>query len=66
MTHSRKTYAYDHAGKQFIFNGHIKKETAQKRQFKSVTLAILDFSGKGRGESRRFYGPNFDNMKGYN
>lgn len=63
-TYSKKTYAYKN-GHQIVFNGHIKRETAKKRDFDSVMLAIIDFSGKGREETRRFY-PPFDNMRGFN
>jgi hypothetical protein len=64
MAHIKKTYAYK-AGKQTCFNGHITKETAVKRGFESVTLTILDTSGKGRGENRRFYAPDFAGMQAY-
>lgn len=63
-TYTRKTYAYKN-GHQIVFNGHIKPETAKKRNFDSVTLSIIDFSGKGRGENRRFL-PPFDNLRGFN
>lgn len=63
-TYLRKTYAYI-KNKQFVFNGHIKPETAKKRGFDSVTLAIIDFSGKGRSENRYFYAPDFSNMKSF-
>ena len=64
MTFIKKTYAYK-AGKQTVFHGHIKAETAKKRGFDSVSLAILDTSGKGRGETRRFL-PPFNNLRGFN
>jgi hypothetical protein len=61
MRFIRKTYAYDHAGKQYIFHGHIKKETAHRRNFCSVVLSVFDQSGKGRSENRFFCAP-FTNM----
>ena len=58
----KKSYAFK-AGKQSVFHGHIKPETAKKRGFDSVTLSIFDTSGKGRSENRRFSGPEFTGMK---
>ena len=48
-----------------IFAGHIKKETATKLGFDRVTLAIIDTSGRGRGEDRYFCKP-FENMNKFN
>jgi len=47
------------------FAGHIKKETALKRKFMSVSLVIIDTSGKGRSEQRHFY-PPFEKMHSFN
>lgn len=52
-------------GKIISFAGHIKKETAIKREFDSVSLFIIDTSGRGRGEQRHFYSP-FSQMKSFN
>lgn len=64
MAYIRKTYAFKN-GKMTVFNGHIKKETAVKRGFESVTLSVHDMSGKGRGEDRRFYSPHFEGMRSF-
>ena len=64
MAYLRKSYGYAQNGRQTAFNGHIKRETAIKRAFQSVTLVIFDTSGKGRGETKRFYWPDFEGMKG--
>lgn len=63
--YTRKTYAYTRDGKQVVFNGHIRQATAIKRGFVSVTLAVHDRSGKGRGQEKRFYGPSFDGLAAY-
>ncbi len=63
MSYIRKTYAYTKNGKQICFNGHIKAETAKRRGFESVTLSVFDGSGKGRGENRHFYAPDFSGMR---
>ena len=47
------------------FAGHIKKETALKRQFDYVSLVIIDTSGRGRCEQRDFDIP-FAEMKSFN
>lgn len=52
-------------GKMISFAGHIKKETAIKRQFNYVSLVIIDTSGKGRCEQRNFCTP-FAQMKSFN
>ena len=62
-TYLKKSYAFT-GQKMTVFNGHIKRETAIKRGFDRVTLSIIDFSGKGRGENRRFDYP-FSDMKGF-
>ena len=48
-----------------VFAGHIKKETATRLGFDVVNLAIIDTSGKGRGETRYFCQP-FENMNKFN
>lgn len=65
MQYQKKTFAYRRDGKLITFAGHIKRETAIKRGFVEVCLAIVDWSGKGRGEVRRYYSPEFDGMQGY-
>jgi len=60
MSYIKKSYCFKNA-KMRIFAGHIKKETATKLGFDRVTLAIIDTSGRGRGEDRYFCKP-FENM----
>lgn len=62
MAYVKKSYAFK-GEKMVTFAGHIKVETAKKRGFDSVTLIIHDTSGKGRGEERRFYAPEFTDMR---
>lgn len=63
MSYTKKSYGYTSDGKQVCFNGHISKETANKRGFVKVTLAVYDNSGKGRGGSRHFLRPFTDLRK---
>jgi hypothetical protein len=65
MAFIKKTYAFK-GQKMVTFAGHIKRETAIKRGFEKVTLSVFDASGKGRGENRRFSGPEFVGMAGFN
>ena len=60
MSYIKKSYCFKN-GKMRVFAGHIKKETATKLGFDTVNLAIIDTSGRGRGETRYFCQP-FDNM----
>ena len=48
-----------------VFAGHIKKETAKRLGFDKINLAVIDTSGRGRGETRYFCQP-FDNMNKFN
>lgn len=63
MSYLRKSYGYAANGKQTAFAGHIRKQTAIKRGFKSVTLTAIDMSGKGRGATSRHYAPAFEGMR---
>ena len=64
MSYIKKSYCFKN-GKMRVFAGHIKKETATKLGFDTVNLAIIDISGRGRGETRYFSQP-FDNMRKFN
>lgn len=65
MSYIRKSYG--HKGKKMTtFAGHIKPDTAKKRGFDSVTLSIFDSSGKGRGQEKHFYAPDFTGMRPFN
>lgn len=67
--YTKKSYCYktiDGAIVQRVFSGHITRATAIKHNFESVTLSIYDGSGKGRGEDRRFYAPDFSGMSKFN
>lgn len=65
MTYIRKSYCFK-SDKMTVIAGHIKKETAIKRGFDRVVLSIFDASGKGRGQEKRFYAPDFDGMRPFN
>jgi hypothetical protein len=65
MAYIKKTYAFK-GEKMISFAGHIKADTAKKRGFDRVTLSIFDSSGKGRGQEKRFIGPGFHGMAGFN
>ena len=65
MSYIKKSYAFK-GEKMRVFAGHIKKETAIEKGFDWVYLAIIDTSGKGRGETRIFSGPEFKGMRSYN
>lgn len=62
MSCVKKTYAFK-GQKMVSFSGHISTETAKKRGYEAVTLCIFDLSGKGRGEAKRFFAPNFLGMR---
>ena len=64
MSYIKKSYCFKN-GKMRVFAGHIKKETAKRLGFDKISLAIIDTSGKGRGETRYFSQP-FDNMYKFN
>ena len=60
MSYIKKSYCFKN-GKMRVFAGHIKKETAKRLGFDKINLAVIDTSGRGRGETRYFCQP-FDNM----
>lgn len=62
MSYIKKSYAF-RAQKMVSFSGHISAETAKKRGYETVNLCIFDTSGKGRGEEKRFYAPDFLGMR---
>lgn len=64
MSYLKKSYCFKDS-KMRVFSGHISPQTADKFGFEKVNLAIIDMSGKGRGENRFFDKP-FENMKKYN
>lgn len=61
MAYIRKTYAFIGL-KMVSFSGHITANTAKKRGFDTIVLSVLDASGKGRSDQRRFYSPDFAGM----
>ena len=65
MSYIKKSYGHK-GGKMTTFAGHIKPDTAKKRGFDSVTLSIFDSSGKGRGQEKHFYAPDFTGMRPFN
>lgn len=65
MTYKRYTVAQKIDKTVRIYAGHIKKETATKNGFLSVSLCIFDASGRGRSETRYFL-PPFDSLKSFN
>ena len=68
MSYIKKSYCFSNTpngSKMRVFAGHIKKETAKRLGFDKINLAVIDTSGRGRGETRYFYQP-FDNMNKFN
>lgn len=68
MRYIKKSYCFKDtpSGLQMrLYHGHISKATANKHGFYSVSLRIIDISGKGRGEERYFVAP-FENMSKFN
>jgi hypothetical protein len=68
MSYIKKSYCFSNTpngSKMRVFAGHIKKETATRLGFDRVNLAIIDMSGRGRGETRYFFKP-FENMNKFN
>ena len=69
MSYLKKSYCFKKTPSgsvMRVYAGHIKKETAIKNNFDKVNLAIIDASGRGRAENRRFFAPDFLEMKSYN
>jgi hypothetical protein len=69
MSYLKKSYCFKNTptgSYMRVYSGHIKKETAIKNNFDKVNLAIIDASGRGRGENRRYYAPDFLEMKSFN
>ena len=64
MSYIKKSYCFKDA-KMRVFAGHIKKETVKRLGFDVVNLAIIDTTGRGRGEERYFCKP-FENMNKFN
>ena len=64
MSYIKKSYCFK-AGQMRTFAGHIKPATAVKNGFERVNLVLIDASGKGRGEERRYAAP-FSEMKAFN
>jgi hypothetical protein len=68
MSYIKKSYCFTDTPndlKMRVYHGHITKATAKKQGFCSVSLRVIDTSGKGRGEERYFVAP-FENMSKFN
>lgn len=61
-TFTKHTYAWKDE-RMVSFSGHIKRATAIRRGFDHVALVVRDWSGKGRGDARHFYGREIWDMK---
>ena len=69
MSYLKKSYCFKNTPNgsyMRVYAGHIKKETAIKNNFSKVNLVIIDASGRGRAENRRFHATEFTQMKSFN
>jgi hypothetical protein len=57
MSYSKKSYCFSNGGKMVTYHGHIRASTAIAKNYDHVVLAVIDHSGRGRGEQRHHYRP---------